>query len=69
HTRPMNWETVSQKFEKLARPFADRELRSRIMDTVYALEKHSVSDLTRFLASVRPTALQQAISGTSAPKS
>jgi 2-methylcitrate dehydratase len=56
HTRPMNWETVCQKFEKLALPFTDRDLRGRIMDTVYTLEKHSVSDLTRFLAGVRPPA-------------
>jgi 2-methylcitrate dehydratase len=56
HTRPMNWETVCQKFEKLALPFTDRDLRGRIMDTVYTLEKHSVSDLTGFLAGARPPA-------------
>lgn len=53
HTRPMNWQTVCQKFEKLALPFTDRDLRSRIIDTVYHLEKHSVGDLTRLLAGVR----------------
>lgn len=53
HSRPMNWEAVGQKFEKLTLPFTNRDLRSKIMDTVYTLEKHSVSDLTRLLAGVR----------------
>ena len=53
HTRPMNWETVRQKFEKLVRPCTDQDLRSGIIDTVHTLEKHSVSDLTHLLARVR----------------
>jgi len=58
HTRPMSWETVRQKFEKLTLPFTDRDLRSRIVDTVYALEKHSVSDLAQLLARVRSPELR-----------
>jgi 2-methylcitrate dehydratase len=53
HTRPMNWETVRQKFETLSLPFTDRVLRAKIIDTVYSLEKHPVSDLTELLARVR----------------
>jgi 2-methylcitrate dehydratase len=55
HTRLMDWETVCEKFEKLALPFTDRDLRSRIIDTVYNLENHSVGDLTRLLTGVRPS--------------
>lgn len=58
HTQPMNWETVRQKFETLSLPFTDRDLRAKIMDTVYSLEKHSVSDLTDLLARVRASELK-----------
>jgi 2-methylcitrate dehydratase len=53
HTRPMNWETVRHKFEELTLPFTDQSLRSAIMDTVFALERHSLGDLTQLLARVR----------------
>jgi len=53
HTRPMSWETVGQKFERLALPFADQNLRSKIMDTVHDLENRSVRDLTRLFFQVR----------------
>jgi len=53
HTRPMNWATVCKKFEELALPFTDQDLRSKIVDIVHDLEKHPVSDLTRLLACVR----------------
>jgi 2-methylcitrate dehydratase len=49
HTRPMNWEAVRPKFERLALPFTDRGLRSKIMDAVYSLEKHPLGDLTQLL--------------------
>jgi 2-methylcitrate dehydratase len=55
HTRPMNWQAACRKFEQLALPFTDRGLRSTIMDTVHNLERHSVGDLTRLLAGVRPS--------------
>ena len=45
-TRPMDWETVSQKFENLTGNFAGRGLRSQITDMVYDLEMHTISDLT-----------------------
>jgi 2-methylcitrate dehydratase len=58
HTRPMNWEAVRQKFEKLAVPFTDRDLRSMITDTVYTLEKHSVGDLAQLLGRVATSELR-----------
>jgi 2-methylcitrate dehydratase len=51
-TRPMDWETVSQKFENLTGNFAGRGLRSQITDMVYDLEMHTISDLTKLLAFV-----------------
>jgi 2-methylcitrate dehydratase len=53
HTRPMGWETVCEKFEKLAKPYTDGGLRHQIIDTVQHLEKHSVKELTQLLARVQ----------------
>ena len=53
HTRPMSWETVCGKFEKLAKPYTDRDLRHQIIDTVQHLEKRSVKELTQLLARVQ----------------
>jgi 2-methylcitrate dehydratase len=52
-TRPMSWETVSGKFERLSEPYADRELRRKIIDAVANLEAIQITDLTRLLGEVQ----------------
>ncbi len=53
HTRPMRWETVVQKFERLVGAYTDASLRREISEAVANLETIRVSDLTRLLAQVR----------------
>ena len=53
HTRPMSWETIIQKFEKLAEPFTTADLRDQIINTVQNFEERSVDDLTQLLAKVQ----------------
>jgi 2-methylcitrate dehydratase len=53
HTRSMRWESVVEKFERLARARADAALRREIIEAVANLETIQVSDLTRLLAQVR----------------
>src|SRR6056297_1176871 len=52
HTRPMNWEIIIQKFEKLAVPFTTANLREEIINTVQNFEEHNVNELTELLAKV-----------------
>ncbi len=52
HTRPMRWETVVQKFERLSRPYVDSALQHKIVDVVANLESNQVGDLTQILARV-----------------
>ncbi len=52
-TRPMRWETVAAKFDRLSAPFADRSLRGEIIDSVGMLENLSVADLMVLLAKVQ----------------
>src|SRR5262249_45763094 len=52
-SRPMSWETVARKFERLSAPYADRELRRVIIDAVANLEAIQVTDLTRLLSEVK----------------
>ncbi len=56
HTRPMRWDTVVQKFGRLARTHTDASLRGEIIQAVANLETIQVSDLARLLAQVRATA-------------
>ena len=53
YTRPMSWERVCEKFENLAQPYANQDLRRRIIDTVQGLENNTVTDLTELIAQVR----------------
>jgi len=53
HSRPMSWEAVARKFERLSAPFVDPELRREIIDAVANLEAIRVGDLTRLLGEVR----------------
>jgi 2-methylcitrate dehydratase len=52
HTRPMRWETVVQKFERLSQPYIDSSLQREIVDVVANLESTQVADLTRLLERV-----------------
>jgi 2-methylcitrate dehydratase len=53
HSRPMSWEAVARKFERLSAPYVDPELRREIIDTVANLEAVQVGDLTRLLGEVQ----------------
>jgi 2-methylcitrate dehydratase len=48
-TRPMSWEKVVAKFERLAAPFTDAERRASIVETVAHLETKDVAQLTELL--------------------
>jgi 2-methylcitrate dehydratase len=52
HTRPMRWETVVQKFERLSQPYVDSSLQREIVDVVANLESTQVADLARLLERV-----------------
>jgi 2-methylcitrate dehydratase len=53
YTRPMRWETVVHKFEKLSADYADSTLRKEIVDAVADLDSISIVDLMHVLAKVR----------------
>ncbi|MEX2194247.1 MAG: MmgE/PrpD family protein [Thermoleophilaceae bacterium] len=50
HTRPMGWDAVTAKFDRLAAPHVEPTLRGQIRDAVGELDELSVDDLTRLLA-------------------
>jgi 2-methylcitrate dehydratase len=52
-TRPMSWEMVVAKFERLSAAFADASLRREIVEAVANLELISVRDLMQRLARVQ----------------
>jgi 2-methylcitrate dehydratase len=47
HTRPMSWETVAAKFDRLAERHLDTARRAMIKDAIAGLEELKVEDLTR----------------------
>lgn len=51
-TRPMRWETVVDKFNRLSRPYADSSLQAAIVEAVNNLDSLRVEDLMRLLARV-----------------
>lgn len=53
HTRPMRWETVVGKFERLAAPYADIALRRGILDAVADLQTIRIAALMSLLAQAR----------------
>lgn len=53
HARPMRWETVVDKFERLSEAYTDAAWRRDIVDTVANLEALRVADLVSLLARVR----------------
>src|SRR5207248_10941742 len=56
-TNPMSWDRIVEKFHWLSEPFADKNLRSRLIETVQQLDSRRIADLTELLAQVRPTAV------------
>jgi 2-methylcitrate dehydratase len=59
-TRPMRWETVIEKFERLSTPYTHPSLRQRIVDAVTNLEKIRIRDLAGLLADVKTPAIKKA---------
>ncbi|KKO19864.1 MAG: 2-methylcitrate dehydratase [Candidatus Brocadia sp.] len=53
HTRPIRWETVVQKFERLSSPYTDAPLRREIIDAVANLDSIQIAYLMRLLAKVQ----------------
>ena len=51
-TRPFSWEQAEAKFERLAAPYAEKELRQAIVEAVAHLETIDVSQLAKLLAGV-----------------
>lgn len=50
HTRPMRWETVAGKFDRLADTHGNASLKPRLIDAVAHLESMPVRELTQLLA-------------------
>jgi 2-methylcitrate dehydratase len=56
HTRPMSWDAVAGKFDRLAAPHLESGTRARIRDAVGDLDSLQVDELTRLLGTpVTPT--------------
>ncbi|MGH2831320.1 MAG: MmgE/PrpD family protein [Solirubrobacteraceae bacterium] len=55
HTRPMSWDTVAAKFDRLASPHVEPGGRARIQDAVRNLDQLKVQKLTTLLASTPRT--------------
>jgi 2-methylcitrate dehydratase len=53
YTHPMSWTKVAEKFEQLAQPFTDEELRRGIIEAVARLETLEVAQLADLLTYVR----------------
>ncbi len=54
-TNPMSWDRTVEKFHWLSEPFADEDLRGRLIEEVQQLDTRRTSDLIDLLAQVRPT--------------
>ena len=52
YTRPLTWEQAEAKFERLAAPYTERQLRQAMMEAVAHLETIDMSQLTELLARV-----------------
>jgi 2-methylcitrate dehydratase len=59
HTRPMDWDAVVAKFDRLAAPHAEPDLARGIQGAVANLDELKVDDLTRLLALPHTTATPQ----------
>jgi 2-methylcitrate dehydratase len=54
---PMSWDRAVEKFHWLSEPFADEDLRGKLVEAVQQLNARPISDLMDLLARVRPTAV------------
>jgi 2-methylcitrate dehydratase len=54
---PISWERTIEKFHWLSEPFADEDLRNKIINIVQQLDVRPISDLMALLAQVRCTAV------------
>ena len=52
YTRPMSWEQVAAKFERLATPYTSASQRDSIIEAVAHLETNTVEQLTRLLGAL-----------------
>ncbi len=57
-TRPFTWEQAVAKFERLASPYAERELRQAIVEAVACLETIDVSQVTELLTRVNRSSIK-----------
>jgi 2-methylcitrate dehydratase len=55
-TNPLSWDRTVEKFQWLSEPFADLDLRTRMIEAVRQIDEQPVSGLTDLLARVRPAA-------------
>jgi 2-methylcitrate dehydratase len=55
-TNPLSWDRTVEKFQWLSEPFADQNLRARLIESVEHLDERPIVDLTNLLAQVRPAA-------------
>jgi 2-methylcitrate dehydratase len=56
-TNPLSWERTVEKFHWLSEPFADINLRNRLIQAVQQLDNRPISELISLLSQVRPTAV------------
>ena len=56
-TNPMSWDRTVEKFHWLSEPFADQDLRSRLIEAVQQLDERPISHLMDLLSQVRPAAV------------
>lgn len=52
HTRPAGWDTLIDKFHKLAEPRTSRDLREKIIEMIQQFEEHTVAELFGLLEKV-----------------
>jgi 2-methylcitrate dehydratase len=53
---PLTWDRTVEKFHWLSEPYADNELRGRIVDLVSSLDEHSIPELMQLMTKVHPQA-------------
>lgn len=56
-SNPLTWDRTVEKFHWLSEPFADEDLRNKLIQVVQQLDTRPVSDLTDLLARVQPVAV------------
>jgi 2-methylcitrate dehydratase len=54
---PMSWARTVEKFHWLSEPFADEDLRGKLVEAVQQLDTRPIFHLMNLLAQVRPTAV------------